>query len=70
MISFFSSKLNSSYEKLAFDFSFNDLDGSEIKLSEFKNKVLSAGIINGRNIWKNDLLNSINIIKKIKKNTR
>ena len=32
-----------------------------------KNKVLSAGIINGRNIWKNDLLNSINIIKKIKK---
>ena len=40
MISFFSSKLNSSYEKLAFDFSFNDLDGSEIKLSEFKNKVL------------------------------
>ena len=40
MISFLSSKLNSSYEKLAFDFSFNDLDGSEIKLSEFKNKDL------------------------------
>ena len=28
------------YSKLAYDFSFNDLDGTEMKLSEFKNKVL------------------------------
>jgi len=40
MISFFSSVANGSYKKLAYDFSFNDLDGSELKLSEFKNKVL------------------------------
>ena len=40
MISLFASKINASYEKLAFDFSFNDLDGSEMKLSEYKNKVL------------------------------
>ena len=40
MISFFSSKLNASYEKLAFDFSFKDLDGSEMKLADFKNKVM------------------------------
>ena len=40
MISLFSSKLNASYEKLAFDFSFKDLDGSEMKLADFKNKVM------------------------------
>ena len=40
MISIFSSKLNASYEKLAFDFSFKDLDGSEMKLADFKNKVM------------------------------
>ena len=40
MISLFSSKLNASYEKLAFDFSFKDLDGSEMKLADFKDKVI------------------------------
>ena len=40
MISLFSSKLNATYEKLAFDFSFKDLDGSEMKLADFKNKVM------------------------------
>ena len=40
MISLFSSKINASYEKLAFDFSFKDLDGSNLELSEFRNKVL------------------------------
>ena len=40
MISLFSSKINASYEKLAFDFSFKDLDGSEMKLADFKNKVI------------------------------
>ena len=28
------------YNKLAYDFSFNDLDGSKINLSEFKNKII------------------------------
>ena len=40
MISLFSSKLNASYEKLAFDFSFKDLDGTELKQSEFRDKDL------------------------------
>ena len=40
MISLFSTKLNASYEKLAFDFSFKDLDGSEMKLADFKDKVI------------------------------
>ncbi len=33
-----------------------------------KNKFFSAGIVNGRNIWKNDLTKSIQIIKEIRKN--
>ena len=40
MFSLFSTNSNSSYKKLAYDFSFKDLDGSTIKLSEFKNSVL------------------------------
>ena len=40
MFTLFSSVSNGSYKKLAYDFSFNDLDGTEIKLSEFKNNVL------------------------------
>ncbi len=40
MFSFFLTNASSNYKKLAHDFSFNDLDGSQIKLSEFKNKVL------------------------------
>ena len=40
MFSLFSTNSNSSYKKLAYEFSFKDLDGSAIKLSEFKNKVL------------------------------
>ena len=40
MISLFSSNSNSAYKKLAYDFSFKDLDGSELRLSEYKNKVL------------------------------
>ena len=39
MISLFSSNLNASNEKLAFDFSFKDLDGSEMKLADFKDKL-------------------------------
>tara|TARA_Y100001970_G_scaffold291633_1_gene429532 strand:- start:7648 stop:8193 length:546 start_codon:yes stop_codon:yes gene_type:complete len=40
MLSFFTSSSNSSYKKLAYDFSFKDLDGTEFKLSEYKEKVL------------------------------
>tara|TARA_B100002051_G_scaffold227821_1_gene224109 strand:+ start:360 stop:911 length:552 start_codon:yes stop_codon:yes gene_type:complete len=40
MFSLFSSVTNGAYKKLAYDFSFDDLDGSKIKLSEFKNNVL------------------------------
>ena len=37
-------------------------------LSDFpKNKFFSAGLVNGRNIWKNNLLKSIETIRKIKK---
>jgi glutathione peroxidase len=36
----FGNKSFGKYEKLAYDFSFNDLDGSVIKLSEFKEKVI------------------------------
>jgi len=36
----FGNKSFGKYEKLAYDFSFNDLDGSIIKLSEFKEKVI------------------------------
>jgi len=37
---FFGNKSFAEYEKLAYDFSFNDLDGSVIMLSEFKEKVI------------------------------
>ena len=37
---FFQNTSSAKYEKLAYDFSFNDLDGSIINLSSFKNKVI------------------------------
>ena len=37
---FFGTKIMANYEKLAYDFSFTDLDGSSLNLSEYKNKVL------------------------------
>ena len=42
MISLFGSKVVSSakYEKLAYDFTFNDLDGNPLNLADFKNKVI------------------------------
>tara|TARA_Y100001970_G_scaffold81274_1_gene103039 strand:+ start:1175 stop:1720 length:546 start_codon:yes stop_codon:yes gene_type:complete len=40
MLSFFTTNSKSSYKKLAYDFSFKDLDGSVIKLSDYKNNVL------------------------------
>ena len=42
MISFLSNTSSAKYEKLAYDFKFNDLDGSVLSLSDFKGKVIVA----------------------------
>ncbi len=39
-MSFFSTASLGNYDKLAYDFNFNDLDGSIISFSEYKNKVI------------------------------
>jgi glutathione peroxidase len=39
-MSLFSLKSSANYDKLAYDFNFNDLDGSSLNLSDFKNKVI------------------------------
>ena len=40
MFSIFSNNINAKYEKLAYNFKFNDLDGLELSLDKFKNKVI------------------------------
>ena len=40
IMSFFSTGASGDYSKLAYDFNFNDLDGSILKLSDYKNKVI------------------------------
>ena len=40
IMSFFTTNLSGNYDKLAYDFNFNDLDGSPLNLSEYKNKVI------------------------------
>ena len=40
MFMFSSTILNGAYKKLAYDFSFKDLDGTNLNLSEFKNNVV------------------------------
>ena len=42
MISFFGNEnyANAKYEKLAYNFSFNDLDGSSLSLADFKGKII------------------------------
>ena len=42
MISFFGNKVVASYEKLAYDFQFKDLDGSPLSLSAYKGKIIIA----------------------------
>ena len=42
MISFFTNKVTANYEKLAYDFKFNDLDGNPLSLSEYKGKIIIA----------------------------
>ena len=41
-MSFFSTSATGNYDKIAFDFNFNDLDGTPLNLSEYKNKVIIA----------------------------
>ena len=41
-MSFFQTNVSADYDKLAYDFNFKDLDGSPLKLSEYKNKVIIA----------------------------
>ena len=40
IMSFFSTGATSNYDELAYDFNFNDLDGSALHLSEYKDKVI------------------------------
>ena len=40
IMSLFTTSVSGNYDKLAYDFSFNDLDGTPLKLSEFKEKVI------------------------------
>ena len=40
MISFLGNKVSADYDKLAYDFNFNDLDGSTLSLSEYKGEVI------------------------------
>ena len=40
IMSLFSTSSNAKYEKLAYNFNFKDLDGSQLKLSDYKNKVI------------------------------
>ena len=44
-----------------------DKDLNKILQNFPNNKFFSAGLVNGRNIWKNNLLKSIQVIKKIKR---
>ena len=40
IMTLFSTVVTANYDKLAYDFNFNDLDGSNLSLSEYKNKVI------------------------------
>ena len=42
MISFFANKVTANYEKLVYDFQFKDLDGSPLRLSDYKGKIIIA----------------------------
>ena len=39
-MSFFTTSATTNYDQLAYDFNFNDLDGSPLNLSEYKDKVI------------------------------
>ena len=39
-MSLFTTNISGNYDKLVYDFDFNDLDGSPLNLSEYKNKII------------------------------
>ena len=39
-MSFFSASVTANYDKLAYDFNFNDLDGTQLNLAEYKDKII------------------------------
>ena len=39
-MTFFGTEVSADYKKLAYDFVFNDIDGAELKLSEYQNKII------------------------------
>ena len=41
MFSFLGTNIKADYSKLAYDYKFNDIDGSELNLNKFKNKVIA-----------------------------
>jgi len=40
IMTFFGTEVSADYKKLAYDFVFNDIDGAELKLSEYQNKII------------------------------
>ena len=40
IMSFFTTNVTANYDKLAYDFNFNDLDGTPLNLSEYRDKVI------------------------------
>ena len=40
IMSFFSTNVTANYDKLAYDFNFNDLDGTPLNLTEYKGKII------------------------------
>ena len=42
IMSFFTTNTTGNYDKLAYDFNFNALDGNQLSLSEYKNKIIVA----------------------------
>ena len=40
MFSFLETNIKADYNKLAYDYKFNDIDGNDLNLNKFKNKVI------------------------------
>ena len=53
---FFTSNASGNYDKLAYDFNFNDLDGSKLQLSNFKNNVIKQKINKAKKLINGEIL--------------